>query len=275
MKRTLLTLLTTVTVTLGAGALHTAPALADTPLHVIIDGQELQADTPFLLVQGRAIAPAGALFSALGAQVTWQNDYSQVNAALSGNTVAMALGVADAWNNGTHRYLDVAPLVTNNRTMVPLRFASEALGARVDYNAATRTISVTTHPARPASAASLGNQIAAYARRFDGYRYGWGASGPDAFDCSGFTYYVLGQFGIQIPRIAFDQFAGGRAVDTGSLQPGDLVFFTTYQAGASHVGIYLGNDQFINAQSSRAGVKIQSLSNPFWAAHYIGARRFW
>jgi cell wall-associated NlpC family hydrolase len=66
----------------------------------------------------------------------------------------------------------------------------------------------------------------------------------------------------------------GTPVDKKDLQVGDLVFFTTYKPGASHVGFYMGNDKFIHASSAVQKVTINSLSEDYYTQHYIGARRY-
>lgn len=105
-----------------------------------------------------------------------------------------------------------------------------------------------------------------------GTPYVWGGTTPSGFDCSGFTRYVYKQLGYTLSRTAGQQLGNGYAVS--SLQPGDLVFFdNTYatSAAASHVGIYIGNNQFVHAASG--GVKVTSLSDSYYASRYIGARR--
>lgn len=105
-----------------------------------------------------------------------------------------------------------------------------------------------------------------------GVPYVFGGTTPSGFDCSGFTRYVFAEAGISLPRTADVQYEMGVPVSYSNLQPGDLVFFSTYTYGASHVGIYMGDDKFINASSSR-GVVVDSLSSSYWASTYIGARR--
>jgi cell wall-associated NlpC family hydrolase len=108
------------------------------------------------------------------------------------------------------------------------------------------------------------------AKKYLGTPYVYAGMSPTGFDCSGFVKYVYAQEGIDLPRTSKDMFNIGTAVS--DLKPGDLVFFSTYEPGPSHVGIYIGNNQFISATSSY-GVKIDSFSNEYWGPRYIGAKR--
>ena len=119
---------------------------------------------------------------------------------------------------------------------------------------------------------SLASQIINYSMNFLGTPYVWGGTTPSGFDCSGFTRYVYSNFGYGLNRTAAQQLGNGYAVS--SLEVGDLVFFgNTYasSAAATHVGIYIGNNQFIH--SAAGGVKITSLSDSYYASRYVGARR--
>ena len=111
------------------------------------------------------------------------------------------------------------------------------------------------------------------ARQYLGVPYVWAGRSPSGFDCSGFIYYVFDQLGYGLPRMADGQFEVGMSVPRNALQPGDLVFFETYEPGPSHVGIYLGNDQFIHASSGAGYVTITPMSNPYHRDRYLGARR--
>ena len=110
------------------------------------------------------------------------------------------------------------------------------------------------------------------AMRFGGVPYVWGGETPAGFDCSGFVQYVFRQIGINLPRTADVQYELGRKVLQTELQPGDLVFFETYEPGASHNGIYVGDGNFIGANSG-TGVAVASLASPYWSTRYLGARR--
>lgn len=112
------------------------------------------------------------------------------------------------------------------------------------------------------------------AKSYLGGKYVWGATGPDAFDCSGFTQYIYKQaYGKSIPRVSYEQANYGEKVDREDLQPGDLIFFDTMNKGrVSHVGIYIGNNKFIHAANSKSGI-IESELSGYYSKKYMGARR--
>jgi|GEM_PF-804789 Cell wall-associated hydrolases (invasion-associated proteins) len=107
-----------------------------------------------------------------------------------------------------------------------------------------------------------------------GTPYVFGGTTRSGFDCSGFTKYVYASSGISLPRTSYAQFASGSAVGKNDLQPGDLVFFTTYTSGASHVGIYLGGGRFVHASNPTSGIEVSSLGDSFYSSRYLGARRY-
>jgi hypothetical protein len=113
-------------------------------------------------------------------------------------------------------------------------------------------------------------------RRNLGKKYVWAEEGPYCYDCSGLTYFTYGSMGIEIPRVAREQFKYGTPVAKSELKKGDLVFFDTgryFTGKVTHVGIYLGNGKFEHASSSKKRVIISSLNNPYYMRRYLGARR--
>ncbi len=117
-----------------------------------------------------------------------------------------------------------------------------------------------------------GGKITATALKMVGVPYKWGGITTKGFDCSGLVWYVFDKNKITLPRTADVQYKKGKTVTIGNLQKGDLVFFTTYEPGASHVGIYLEKGKFIHASSSK-GVMVSNLADSYWKPRYLGARR--
>lgn len=104
-----------------------------------------------------------------------------------------------------------------------------------------------------------------------GCRYVWGATGPNTFDCSGFTQWSYKQIGINIPRVSGDQGKAGTYVAKSNLQPGDLIFF---KSPISHVGMYIGNGEMIHAPSTGDVIKIVNINSSYYKKNYNTARRF-
>lgn len=114
--------------------------------------------------------------------------------------------------------------------------------------------------------------LISYAEQFLGTPYVWGGTTPSpGFDCSGYVQYVYRHFGINLNRTSQMQSQEGTSVSRSNLQPGDLLFFQTYTSGASHVGIYIGNNVMID--SSSYGVAYDDITVSYWASRYLGARR--
>ncbi len=122
---------------------------------------------------------------------------------------------------------------------------------------------------------SLVGRVIAYAKKFIGVRYVYGGKSPSGFDCSGYVGYVYKNFGVSLNSSASSMYSNGTRVSKTALRAGDLLFFdasSRKSAGAiDHVGIYLGNNQFIHASTSNGKVLIQSLSE--YRGTYIGAKR--
>ncbi|MFF6988361.1 NlpC/P60 family protein [Streptomyces sp. NPDC010273] len=121
-----------------------------------------------------------------------------------------------------------------------------------------------------------GDDIANLARQSLGVQYVWGGNSlSSGVDCSGLVQQVYAHFGIQLPRVTYNQIQVGASVQPDKLRPGDLVFFDTDSSknGPDHVGIYLGGGKFIHAPRPGEGVKISSLSDSYYMNRWMGGRR--
>ena len=122
----------------------TATASATTPVTVILDGRVLTFDVPPQIIDGRTMVPMRVIFEALGAHVSWNDQTRTVTATTSDLTVQTTIGNRTMIVNGASTAMDVAPIIVSGRTLVPVRFVSEAFGADVDWDAATRTVLLTS-----------------------------------------------------------------------------------------------------------------------------------
>lgn len=123
------------------------------------------------------------------------------------------------------------------------------------------------------SSTSVRDSLVITATDLAGTPYRQGGDTLMGFDCSGFTRYVFSQYGVTLPRLTRDQYRVGRPIAAEDVRPGDLVFFTTVTPGASHVGVAVGRDQFVHAPSARGVVRVERLTERYWARRYLGARR--
>ena len=122
---------------------------------------------------------------------------------------------------------------------------------------------------------ATGSEIVAYAKQFLGGKYKSGGSSPSTgFDCSGFTSYVYSHFGYSISRTSGGQAQNGKNVLKSQLKPGDIIaFYNQGKTKIGHVGIYIGNNQFIHSENSRTGVVITSLNSSYYGDRFVCARR--
>ncbi len=139
----------------------------------------------------------------------------------------------------------------------------------------TTTSGTTNNTGNTVSSSVSGSSIVSTAQKYLGTRYVYGGASPSGFDCSGFVYYVLNSLGIKVSRTLNPMYKQGTPVSKSQLQPGDIVFFqNTYKVGLSHVGIYVGNGQFIHAPSSGKVVSYADLNSNYYINHYYGAARY-
>ena len=191
-----------------------------------------------------------------------------------------------------NEYVDYQKVLDNpNVTAAAKNYITQATGLspsqgakKSTYTVAPKTdydYSVYSQPtAQSASAAATpslgtasGNSLVDTAKKYLNTPYVWGGATPKGFDCSGLMQYVYKQNGINISRTSQEQFKNGTAIDKSNLQPGDLVFFKGSDGTASapgHVGMYIGNNQYIQAPKTGDVVKISNLSG---RGDYVGARR--
>ena len=178
-------------------------------------------------------------------------------ASLNSGAVVNIVGIDNGWykittSGGVTGYVSSDYMVT----------CKDSAGSRGDDTATT------------SSSSSLGQQIVDYAKQYLGTPYVYGGNGPNSFDCSGYTSYVYRHFGYTLNRTASGQLSNGTSVSKSELQPGDLVFFKyNTSKAASHVGIYIGDGQFIHASTNTYPVKIDNLTSGHYANVYVGARR--
>lgn len=125
---------------------------------------------------------------------------------------------------------------------------------------------------------SVASRVVELAKAQLGKKYVWGATGPNSFDCSGLMQYIFGKVGVTLNRVSYDQATQGIKVAKANLVPGDLVFFSGINSSSgsskiSHVGLYIGGNEFIHAANSKRGVVKDRLDDSYYSTHYVTARR--
>lgn len=124
------------------------------------------------------------------------------------------------------------------------------------------------------SGSDTGRSVVEEASRYMGTPYVWGGESlTGGVDCSGYTMAVYWQFGVSLPHRARDQAECGEPVEYADMVPGDLVFFHTTRSGISHVGLYIGNGEFIHSSSYRGGVVISPIATGYYNERFVRARR--
>ena len=254
---------------------------------VIFNLQEGYMHSAYLSVLSRENAELGyGAVNAYGVNMRSgpSTDYSVVTQAYEG-AKAYIIGINNGWYKVIYKdsigyirsdLLDLTEYPYENRASahVPKFFrGGYSIGpapSPAALNGSTTSQSGTT------SSSSAGDAIVAKAKEYLGVPYVWGGSSPSGFDCSGFVQYVMRACGYTVGRGSDAQYfeGSGTYVSKDELIPGDMVFFegTYATTGTSHVGIYIGDGNFIHA-SSNGGVKITDLYSSYYVEHYYGARR--
>ena len=155
------------------------------------------------------------------------------------------------------------------------RASSQSSSASTGSSALSSTFPSTSSYSTPPANLTLGQQIVEYALSYLGSPYVYGGVSPSGFDCSGFVTYVYKNFGISVTRDAHGQYRdNGVIVEKADLAPGDLVFFSSNGGGyISHVGIYIGDDEFVHSSSHSTGVIVSRLDSAYYISVWYGAKR--
>lgn len=173
----------------------------------------------------------------------------------------VAVAVAEKTTQQSNDAQTIIKVQTAKKASEPVQVAAAVQGkAAVETELPKQQISRSGSPNLVSNALSL-----------KGVPYVFGGISKSGFDCSGYTQYVFKGSGISLPRTSQEQFNVGSPIKKDQLQTGDLVFFTTYAKGPSHVGVYIGGGNFVHASNS--GVRTTSLSDGYYSSRYLGARR--
>lgn len=158
-------------------------------------------------------------------------------------------------------------ILTNDNGWYKVEFSSGVVGwVKGDY-ISTGSGSLSSR------SSSIGTQIANFAMKYVGTPYAYGGSSASGVDCSGFVKLVYNNFGITVNRVASGQATQGTYVSTSNLSAGDLVFFATEGASyINHVGIYIGNGQFVHASSGAGKVTVSSIWDSYYSPRFVTAR---
>jgi len=203
---------------------------------------------------------------------TRPNTTSNILGSYSERTVMTVIGINNGWykvrHDGHTGYVrsDFMEIISGQR-------AASSSSSSSSSSSQSSRVSVTS-PA-PAANVELGQQMVDFAMNYLGTRYVYGGASPSGFDCSGFVTYVYKNFGMTVTRNASGQYRdNGVHINKSDLAPGDLVFFSS-NGGSSvtHVGIFIGDEEFIHASRSGVGVVISRLDSAYYLRVWHGAKR--
>ena len=202
--------------------------------------------------------------------------HAQAQAEAAAQAAADAQAQADAQAKAAADAQAAADAAAQQQQQQPQTDGSQSGGNTADnqeqqFGDTTGGSTETPDAGQSSNASGLRQSVVSFALQFVGNPYVWGGTSlTNGADCSGFTQSVLANFGISIPRVAASQAGSGRAVDLGSIQPGDLLFYNG-DGGIGHVSMYIGNNQVVHASSSTTGIIVSDMGyrQPCSARSYL------
>ncbi len=201
------------------------------------------------------------------------NTTSEIVSKLKLNTTVEVYEELDGWYRvkveGKAGYISASLLSDKKQEVTSRSSTTPRQNNNTNTNKPAETQSTTNQANQAIS--KKGATVVQTASNYIGSSYVYGASGPNSFDCSGFTSYVYRQHGISLNRTAAGQYSNGTAVARNNLQPGDLVMFG--KSGINHVGIYIGGGNIVHAANRQRGVTIDTINSGYYNNNYVGARR--
>ncbi|WP_409341415.1 NlpC/P60 family protein [Paenibacillus sp. MBLB4367] len=233
---------------------------------------------PFIDESGVLQVPLRTVMEAMGYKLEWSQKNADIQVTIGGgaHTAVITTNDANATIDGKPRTFEHVPQFVNGAIYVPVRWIADTFGSIMQWDndnwiailgADGKFHSPAWYKPKPDPAADLID----VAEQYMGTPYVTGGSTPNGFDCSGFVQYVFDKFNVDLPRTSADMYASA-GYGVSDPQPGDLVFFAD-RGRVFHVGLYMGNGQYINASSGKTrGVTVTSLYSSWSQKYYVGAK---